>query len=167
MNKENQADIEPSEIFPERERDFYQKFRNNIRIWYQGKGSKHKWAEYIILAPDLFHLMVKLTLDPDVPRKHKFKIAAVVAYFISPIDLLPELFLGPIGFLDEIVLTAYVLDSILNVVDPEIIRKHWAGEEDILWTVKRILGIADVMVGSGMYRKLVNRYGSGRGRGLQ
>ncbi len=164
MNKENQAHKEPNEIFPEKERDFYQKLRNTVRIWYEKDGTKNKWAEYIILAPDLFHLLVKLSLDPDVPGKHKVKLAGVVVYFLSPIDILPEVILGPIGLLDEIALTAYVLNTMLNEVEPEVIQRHWAGDGDILDTIKRIVGMTDAMIGSGMFRKILYKFGSRDGK---
>lgn len=139
----------------EREKDFYQKLRDKIKTWSEREENQStRWAEWLLLAPDLFHLLVRLTADPDVPMKEKAKLAAVTAYFISPIDLLPELVLGPTGFLDDIVLTAYALNAMINNVDPQILLKHWAGEGDILIVIQNILEIADRMVGSGLFKKL-------------
>ena len=139
----------------EREKDFYQKLRERIKTWSEREENQSaRWAEWLLLAPDLFHLLVRLTADPDVPVKEKAKLAAVIAYFISPIDLLPELVLGPTGFLDDIVLTAYALNAMINNVDPQILIKHWAGEEDILIVIQNILELADRMVGSGLFKKL-------------
>jgi len=81
-------------------------------------------------------------------------LAGAIAYFVSPVDLLPEALLGPLGFVDDIALAAYVLNSIMNKTDPEIIRKHWAGEDDILEVGRKILKIADEMVGQGLWEKL-------------
>jgi uncharacterized membrane protein YkvA (DUF1232 family) len=36
-------------------------------------------------------------------RHPKAFLIAVIAYVVSPIDLIPEGFLGPVGFLDDIV----------------------------------------------------------------
>ena len=139
----------------EKEQDFYQKLREKIKTWSdREENQSYRWAKWLLLAPDLFHLLVRLTADPDVPVKEKAKLAAVTAYFISPIDLLPELVLGPTGFLDDIVLTAYALNAIINNVDPQILRKHWAGEEDILEVIQNILRLADRMVGSGLFKRL-------------
>jgi uncharacterized membrane protein YkvA (DUF1232 family) len=139
----------------EREKDFYQKLREKIKTWSEREENQsYRWAEWLLLAPDLFHLLVRLTADPDVPMKEKAKLAAVTVYFISPIDLLPELVLGPTGFLDDIVLTAYALNAMINNVDPQILIKHWAGDEDILEVIQNILRLADRMVGSGLFKKL-------------
>ncbi len=93
-------------------------------------------------------------MDPEVPLKEKAKLAAVIAYFISPIDLFPEMILGPTGFLDDIVLSAYVLNSIVNKTNGAIVQKHWAGEADVLPIIQQILHYADNMLGSGLFKRV-------------
>jgi uncharacterized membrane protein YkvA (DUF1232 family) len=135
--------------------DFYQRLRGQIRDWMASdEGREHQWAEYLLFAPDLFHLLWKLSTDPDVSAADKAKLAGVIAYFISPIDLMPEALLGPIGFLDDIALTAYVLNGMLNHTDPEVLRRHWAGDTDVLEVVKRILAAADRMMSAKVLGKL-------------
>ena len=137
--------------------DFYQNLRTKIKKWVD-KNPEYQWSEILLLAPDLFHLLCKLAADKDVPVSEKAKLAGVIAYFISPVDLVPEVLLGPVGYLDDIALAAYVLNSIINKTDPQIIRRHWAGQEDILMTIKNILAVADEMVGSGLMKKLKKRF---------
>ena len=137
------------------EGDFYQKLRMDIREWLQTKtGKSSKWSEYVLLAPDLFHLLAKLALDKDVPSGEKAKIAGALAYFVSPIDLLPEALLGPIGYLDDVALAAYVINSVIQKVDPEIITRHWAGEQDVLALVHQIVDVAADMLGNKIWDKL-------------
>ena len=77
--------------------DYYQQLRSKFKAWLQTEeGKNHKWQEYLLAAPDLFHLLCKLSIDSDVPVKEKAKLAGVLAYFISPIDLIPEAIIGPI-----------------------------------------------------------------------
>ena len=144
----------------EQKKDFYQKLRADIKKWLEEKtASENTWTEYIMLAPDLFHLLTKLSLDPDVPASKKVKIAGIIAYFISPIDLIPELLLGPVGYLDDIAATAYILNDIINEVDPKIIQRNWAGEKDILVLVKTIIANSNNMIGSGLLKKLRKTFG--------
>lgn len=144
----------------EQKKDFYQKLRTDTKKWLEDRNaSENKWTEYILLAPDLFHLLTKLTLDPDVPASKKVKIAGIIAYFISPLDFLPELLLGPIGYLDDIALTAYILNDIINEVDPKIIQRNWAGDRDILNLVKTIVANTNNMIGSGIWKKLKRTFG--------
>ncbi|MGI5921768.1 MAG: YkvA family protein [Syntrophomonadaceae bacterium] len=142
-----------------REMDFYQKLRVKIKEWLQtDDGQDNKWAEYIMLAPDLFHLLIKLTADEEVMIADKARLAAAILYFISPLDIMPEGFLGPIGYTDDIAVAAYVLNAIINHTDPEIVRKHWAGEGEILEVVQRVLASADKMIGSGLWNKLKRKF---------
>jgi uncharacterized membrane protein YkvA (DUF1232 family) len=135
--------------------DFYRKIRVQINNWLDTRvGREHKWSEYILLAPDIFYLLVKLIGDKDVPDNKKFKLGAAILYFISPIDILPEAILGPIGYIDDIALAAYVLNQLVLEVDPKVISRHWAGERDILDLIKTIIANADKMIGSGAWKKL-------------
>ena len=143
----------------EKQSDFYQKIRKDVKHWVNDNLDKeNKWVDYILAAPDLFHLLCKLTADSEIPSNKKLKLVAGIAYFISPIDLLPEAFLGPIGYLDDIAVAAYILNDLINEVDPLIIRKHWAGEEDVLVLIKTILANADKMIGSKMWKRIKKRF---------
>ena len=142
-----------------KEKDFYKKLRLDIDNWVSKNSSiSNKWKEIILLAPDMFHLLVKVALDSRVPASKKIKLTGAIAYFISPIDLMPELFLGPLGYADDISIAAYVLNDIINEVDPQIIREHWAGDSDILYNIKNILANANNMLVSGLWKKLKGRF---------
>ena len=137
----------------EKQQDFYIKLRKRVQEYLNKKNSKY--TDYLLLAPDLFHLLVKLSIDPRVPADKKAKFIAVIAYFISPLDLLPEFLLGPIGYLDDIALRAYVINEYINETDPQIVRELWAGDQDILTSIKNILLAADKMIGSGLWKRLL------------
>jgi uncharacterized membrane protein YkvA (DUF1232 family) len=140
----------------EKNYDFYQELRSRTRKWLSSEdGSTNKWAEYLMFAPDLFHLLCKLTMDSEVPARERVKLAAAVAYFVSPFDLLPEALLGFMGFADDIALAAYVLNSLVNHCDPEILRRQWAGDEDILVLVQRILKFGDTLGKTGVLGEVV------------
>jgi uncharacterized membrane protein YkvA (DUF1232 family) len=137
--------------------DFYQNLRQKIKKWVNYKsGKENKWISYIMVAPDLFHLLCRLTVDKDVPVEHKAKLAVAIAYFVSPIDLIPEMLVGPAGYIDDIAIAAYVLNRMFSEIDPKIIRKHWAGEGDILEIVQSIIQAADDMIGEGLWKKLMS-----------
>ncbi len=143
----------------DRQSDFYQKIRKDVKHWLNDNLDKeNKWADYILAAPDFFHLLCKLTADSEIPSNKKLKLLAAIAYFISPIDLLPEAFLGPVGYLDDIAVAAYILNDLINEVDSQIVRKHWAGEQEVLVLIKTILVNADKMIGSKMWQRIRKRF---------
>jgi uncharacterized membrane protein YkvA (DUF1232 family) len=140
-----------------RNADFYQKLRSKMRKWEKSsEGRKARWMEYLLLAPDLFHLLTRLVLDKEVGFAMKSKLSLVILYFISPIDLIPEALLGPGGYIDDIVLSAYVINLLINETNPAIVYKHWAGEGDILEILKKITKHASSMVGTKTWSKLRN-----------
>lgn len=161
-NEKNVFKSQETKNFPEEQAGFYQKLRERVRKWAKKKGGNSKWADYVMLAPDFFHLLCKLTVDKDIPRGEKAKLALAVAYFISPIDLLPEAFLGPVGYLDDVALAAYVLHSIVNKTDPEVVRRNWVGDGDVLELIQRVLEVSDDMLGTGMWKRLKKLVGSGK-----
>ena len=138
------------------QKDFYLKLRKKITDFLQKKNTPY--ADMLLLAPDLFHLLVKLSLDERVPKKQKAKFVAVIAYFISPLDLLPEFLLGPIGYLDDVALAAYVLNEYVNATDAQVVRELWAGDQDILSSIKNVLAVADKAIGSGLWKKIQSKF---------
>jgi uncharacterized membrane protein YkvA (DUF1232 family) len=135
--------------------DFYQNLRVKIREWLtSNEGKENKYAEYLLFAPDMFHLLCKLALDSRVPVQEKAKLAVAIAYFITPVDMVPEILMGPIGYVDDMALAAFVLNSIVNNTDHDIVKEHWAGEGDVLELIQLLLKKADEMVGKGLWSKL-------------
>ena len=134
--------------------DFYQNLRKRIQEWLAGKGKTYKYADYLLFAPDLFHLLCRLVLDKRVPAAEKAKLAGAIAYFISPVDLIPELVVGPVGYVDDIVLAAYALNNVVNSGHGEIAQEHWAGEGDLLTVIQRILEVADNIIGAGLLKRI-------------
>ncbi len=134
---------------------FYQNIRKRIVNWAQSEmGQNHRAVDLLLLAPDMFHLTCKLAADSRVPIRYKAELIGVIAYFFSPFDFMPEAFFGPLGFLDDLMLAAYVLNRLANEIDPAIIRGHWAGRQDALELAQTLLKQADELLGSGLWKRL-------------
>jgi uncharacterized membrane protein YkvA (DUF1232 family) len=142
--------------------DFYQQMREGIRDWLKGKGKGYKYADYLLAAPDLFHLLCRVVIDPDVPAEEKAKLVAAIVYFVSPLDFFPEAFVGHLGYIDDIVVAAVVLNRLVNEINPDIVKRHWAGDEDVLALIGEILKVADQLVGVGLWERIKTRFGSQR-----
>src|SRR5262245_44559166 len=135
--------------------DYYRQMRRRIRVWLgTPKGATHRWAEMIFLAPDFLHLLIRLAADPDVPMGLRARLMTAVASFVLPLDAIPELLLGPAGYVDDVAVAAFVVHSVVNGTGREIVRRHWAGEGDVLAVVERILAVADQMLGRGLWTRL-------------
>ncbi len=143
----------------DKELDFYQQLRVKFTEWAKTKeGKTNKYAEWLMAAPDFFHLMCKLTMDKRVTAGDKAKLAIAIVYFISPLDLLPEALIGPIGYLDDLAMAAWVLHAIVNNGYPEVVKEHWAGDGDVLAKISQIIEMADDMIGSKRWKKIIKLF---------
>lgn len=133
---------------------FYDKVRKNIREYLEKKGSlAGKSGEYLLLVPDMFMLLWRLINDSRVNSKNKVLLGSGLAYYLFPLDIMPEGFLGPIGYIDDLVFGVYLLNKMLTDTDAEILREHWSGSDDILKTIQNVLNAADNLVGTDLIGK--------------
>jgi uncharacterized membrane protein YkvA (DUF1232 family) len=152
---ERQVREEAGRVTPEGAQRFYDRVRASIQEFIGSKGSLlGKTAEYLMLVPDVFILLWRLTVDGRVSGKNKVLLASAIAYFILPFDLVPEALVGPIGYLDDLVFGVYVLNKILKDTDPAVLREHWSGSDDVLDMIHRVLHAADSLVDSKVLARL-------------
>lgn len=136
-------------IAPERAERFYNRVRTRIQSYVDSKGAAvGKTAEFLLLVPDVFILLWRLVNDSRVSGKNKVLLGSGIAYFIFPIDLIPEAFVGPIGYLDDLVFGVYILNRVLADTDAAILREHWPGGEDVLSIIQKVLGKAESLIGT-------------------
>lgn len=134
---------------------FYDRMRESIRRYLESKGSvAGKTGEYLLLAPDVFVLLWRLINDSRVNAKNKVMLGSGLAYYLFPLDIMPEGFIGPLGYIDDLVFGVYLLNKMLTDTDPEILREHWSGREDVLDSIRNVLNAADNLVGSDILSKL-------------
>jgi uncharacterized membrane protein YkvA (DUF1232 family) len=86
--------------------------------------------------PDLGRLIARLVADPVLPRTVKVALGAAAVYLLSPFDLLPDVF-PFVGYIDDALLVAFVVDGVLNFVDRRLVLKYWPGSAESLERVAR------------------------------
>ncbi|MBN1313277.1 MAG: DUF1232 domain-containing protein [Anaerolineae bacterium] len=149
--------VDPKPVMPERTtefnslqaQDFYQRVRGRIVSWAQGTGAGQEATNYILLIPDLMALFVRLMGDPRVSGALKAEIAAASAYVISPIDLMPEMVMGPAGLIDDAIVAVIALNRVVAAMGQageDVLRQYWDGDQDILVVIKNLMTRADSFV---------------------
>ena len=124
-------------------RDFYQKLRDRVNAQAEKVSAKYgkKVAGWVLLLPDLFALCVRLTFDPRVSFASKGLLGVAVLYLISPIDLLPDGLLTPLGLIDDFAFVILALHKMKeSQTDPDILRELWAGDGDIIELIDDVAG---------------------------
>ena len=94
------------------------------------------------MLPDLLRLLRRLATDRSLPRGVRARLWLLIAFVISPIDLIPD-FIPVIGYLDDAILVAIVLRSVVRRSGRQAIERHWPGTPDGLAAILRIAGIRD------------------------
>jgi uncharacterized membrane protein YkvA (DUF1232 family) len=96
-------------------------------------------------VPDCAVLFRRLLADPDTSRWERVALAALVAYLVSPIDLVPD-FVPVAGQLDDAAIVALALAVLLRRRGEGAIRAAWPGPESSL---RIVLGAAARAPGAG------------------
>jgi uncharacterized membrane protein YkvA (DUF1232 family) len=99
-------------------------------------GRRSQARELAALLPNLVVLFRGLLGDDRVPMSSKAWLWFALAWFVSPIDLVPE-FIPVAGPLDDAIIAALVLRHVLRRTDRTILADHWRGEPATLDTILR------------------------------
>jgi len=100
------------------------------------RGDAKALARFV---PDCAVLFRRLMADPGVSRPRKAVLVLLVGYLAIPFDLVPD-FIPVAGQLDDAVLVALVLRSVLRDAGPDLIRRHWPGPPESLGAMLRLAG---------------------------
>jgi uncharacterized membrane protein YkvA (DUF1232 family) len=93
-------------------------------------------------------MMTKLLDDPALPRSLSPLVIAAIAYFILPEDIIPEDKFGPVGYVDDIYLCAFVANEVIAASgSPDILVRNWDGLGPVVELVKEILDREKELIG--------------------
>src|SRR3954465_11626382 len=92
------------------------------------RGQARALARFV---PDCAVLFRRLMADRRVSRPRKALLALLVGYLAVPFDLVPD-FIPVAGQLDDALLVALVLRSVLRDAGPELVTEHWPGPPESL-----------------------------------
>jgi uncharacterized membrane protein YkvA (DUF1232 family) len=95
--------------------------------------------ELLRVIPDVLRLVRDLIADPGVPRSARIALVVLLAWLLSPIDLIPE-FIPVLGPLDDAVVAVVVLRFVRRRIGFEGLRSRWQGTGEGWQLVSRLLG---------------------------
>jgi uncharacterized membrane protein YkvA (DUF1232 family) len=94
-------------------------------------------------VPDCLVLFRRLARDERVPRRHRLALVALVGYLAMPFDLVPD-FVPVAGQLDDAIVVALVLRSLLRAAGPDVVREHWPGRPASVDALLRVAGAREL-----------------------
>jgi uncharacterized membrane protein YkvA (DUF1232 family) len=96
-------------------------------------------GELVRLVPDVLRLVRDLLADGTTPLPVRLALAGLLAWLISPIDLIPE-FIPVLGPLDDVVVAVLVLRYVRRRLGADELRRRWRGTPDGFALLTRVLG---------------------------
>jgi uncharacterized membrane protein YkvA (DUF1232 family) len=105
--------------------------------WLVADGRHEDARALVRFIPDCVVLFHRILGDPRVPRRSKLPVAALIAYLALPFDLVPD-FIPVAGQLDDAIIVAVVLRSVLRATGRELLEEHWPGPRASLNVLIRI-----------------------------
>jgi uncharacterized membrane protein YkvA (DUF1232 family) len=110
-----------------------------VVLWRSGRGFGGV-AEAARLLPDLLRLVSRLARDPSLPRGVRVRLWLLLGYLASPVDVVPD-FIPVVGYVDDAVVVALALRSVVRTAGVEPLERHWSGSPDGLAFVRRLAGL--------------------------
>jgi uncharacterized membrane protein YkvA (DUF1232 family) len=102
-------------------------------------GRRDDARTFATFIPDCIVLVGRLARDPRVPRRRKLLLLALAGYLALPFDLVPD-FIPVAGQLDDAIVVALVLRSLVRSGGEGVIRELWPGPEQSLRLILRLAG---------------------------
>jgi uncharacterized membrane protein YkvA (DUF1232 family) len=91
----------------------------------------------VTFIPDCIVLVTRLLRDSRVTRRRKLLLLGLIAYLALPFDLVPD-FIPVAGQLDDAIVVAFVLRSLVRSGGEPLIRELWPGPERSLAIILRL-----------------------------
>lgn len=109
--------------------------------------------------PSFVLLVFRLLRDPRVATGEKLLFGAVVAYILTPVDLLPDI-LAPLGLVDDLYLLGLALSRLLGRAGSDVLIEHWDGDaRDLGFLIEGVEHVGSVLPGRVRHtiRRLVRK----------
>jgi uncharacterized membrane protein YkvA (DUF1232 family) len=98
--------------------------------------------EALRLLPDLVRLVRRLAADRSLPGGVRVRLWLLLAYLLSPLDLVPDV-VPVIGYADDVVVVAWALRSVVRRAGGDALERHWPGQAAGLDVVRRLAGVPE------------------------
>lgn len=99
-------------------------------------------AWLVSALPQFAKLVARLSRDPRVPVRAKRLAAALAAYAVVPLDLIPDA-IPVVGLVDDFLAVVVALAVLIEAAPDEVVAEHWDGEPEALGRI--LLGVGLLM----------------------
>ena len=95
--------------------------------------------EVFAVIPDVIRLLRSVIGDRSAPLDTRIVLIGLLAWIVSPIDLIPE-FIPVLGPLDDVVVAVVALRYVRRRLGVEDLRGRWSGTDEGFVLLLRVIG---------------------------
>jgi uncharacterized membrane protein YkvA (DUF1232 family) len=95
--------------------------------------------EMLGLIPDVLRLLRSVIGDRAAPLDVRLVLVGLLAWIVSPIDLIPD-FIPVLGPLDDVVVAVVAMRYMRRRLGTEDLRRRWVGTDDGFALLVRVIG---------------------------
>jgi uncharacterized membrane protein YkvA (DUF1232 family) len=95
--------------------------------------------EIILVVPDVLRLLRSIVGDRSAPLDVRFVLVGLIAWILSPIDLIPE-FIPILGPLDDVVVAVVALRYVRRRIGIDDIHRRWSGTPEGFALLVKVIG---------------------------
>ena len=104
-------------------------------------------TEFLRALPLIGRAVVRLAADPALPRAAKIALGVVAVYLVIPF----------LGYLDDVLVLAILVDGVLNHVDRSLVLRYWPGSSTSLEKVARVTHALAIWVPARVKERIFSR----------
>jgi uncharacterized membrane protein YkvA (DUF1232 family) len=95
--------------------------------------------EIVKVVPDVLRLLRALLVDKQTPLDVRLVLVGLLAWILSPVDLIPE-FIPVLGPLDDVVVAVIAMRYVRRRLGVEELRARWPGTPSGFTLLLRVIG---------------------------
>jgi uncharacterized membrane protein YkvA (DUF1232 family) len=95
--------------------------------------------ELLRLIPDVLSLIRSIVGDRSAPLDARLVLIGLLAWIVSPIDLIPE-FIPVLGPLDDVVVAVVAMRFVRRRLGIDDLRRRWVGTDEGFELLCRVIG---------------------------
>jgi uncharacterized membrane protein YkvA (DUF1232 family) len=95
--------------------------------------------QILTVVPDVLRLLRSIITDATAPFDVRIALVGLLAWIVSPIDLIPE-FIPALGPLDDVVVAVVAMRYVRRRLGVADLRRRWVGSDDGFALLLRVIG---------------------------
>ena len=109
-------------------------------IWLASRRGRLGVAVAARVLADTVRLLGSLVKDPRTPRAVRWRLVLAAVYCGQPFNLIPD-FIPVVGYVDNIVVAAWAMRSVVRLAGSGAVAEHWRGSPEDFGLLCRVLRV--------------------------